>query len=72
MTRHQSSIRGLLLRDQTSEITLVCHIHGGKFAKTKFDQGGSFVFLRLVFLMLSRLFIAALWSPAGKGLGSCW
>ena len=24
--------------------------------------------LRLVFLMLSRLFIAALWSPAGKGL----
>ena len=22
-----------------------------------------------VFLMLSRLFIAALWSPAGKGLG---
>ena len=24
----------------------------------------------LVFLMLSRLFIAALWSPAGKGLTS--
>ena len=24
-----------------------------------------------VFLMLSRLFIAALWSPAGKGLTSC-
>ena len=24
--------------------------------------------LCLVFLMLSRLFVAALWSPAGKGL----
>ena len=24
----------------------------------------------IVFLMLSRLFIAALWSPAGKGLTS--
>ena len=32
---------------------------------------GSFVcFLCLVFLMLSRLFIAAMWSPAGKGLTS--
>ena len=28
------------------------------------------VFLCFVFLMLSRLFIAALWSPAGKGLTS--
>ena len=27
-------------------------------------------FLSLVFLMLSRLFIAALWPPAGKGLTS--
>ena len=26
------------------------------------------MFLCLVFFMLSRLFIAALWSPAGKGL----
>ena len=26
------------------------------------------MFLCLVFLMFSRLFIAALWSPAGKGL----
>ena len=26
--------------------------------------------LRLVFFMLSHLFIAALWSPAGKGLTS--
>ena len=25
----------------------------------------------LVFFMLSRLFIAALWSPAGKGMTSC-
>ena len=35
-------------------------------------QGGTFVdhlcYLCLVFYMLSRLFIAALWSPAGKGL----
>ena len=31
---------------------------------------GSFVFLCLVFLMLLLLFIAALWSPAGKGLTS--
>ena len=31
---------------------------------------GSFEFLCLVFLMLLRLFIAALWSPAGKGLAS--
>ena len=31
---------------------------------------GSFVFLCVVFLMLSRLFIAALWSPAEKGLTS--
>ena len=28
------------------------------------------MFLCLVFLMLLRLFIAALWSPAGKGLAS--
>ena len=28
------------------------------------------MFLSLVFLMRSRLFIAALWSPAGKGLTS--
>ena len=28
------------------------------------------MFLCLVFLVLSRLFIAALWSPAGKGLTS--
>ena len=28
------------------------------------------MFLWLVFVMLSRLFIAALWSPAGKGLTS--
>ena len=28
------------------------------------------MFLRLVFPMLSGLFIAALWSPAGKGLTS--
>ena len=27
-------------------------------------------YLYLVFFMLSRLFIAALWSPAGKGLTS--
>ena len=27
-------------------------------------------FLSLVFVMLSRLFIAAVWSPAGKGLTS--
>ena len=27
-------------------------------------------YLCLVFFMLSRLFIAALWSPAGKGLTS--
>ena len=27
-------------------------------------------YLGLVFVMLSRLFIAALWSPAGKGLTS--
>ena len=27
-------------------------------------------YLCLVFVMLSRLFIAALWSPAGKGLTS--
>ena len=40
-----------------------------------FQGGTSFVdhlcfFLCLVFLMLLRLFIAALWSPAGKGLNS--
>ena len=28
------------------------------------------MFLCLVFLMLSRHFVAALWSPAGKGLTS--
>ena len=27
-------------------------------------------YICLVFVMLSRLFIAALWSPAGKGLTS--
>ena len=31
---------------------------------------GSFVFVCLLFLMLSRLFIAALWSPTGIGLTS--
>ena len=31
---------------------------------------GSFAFLCLVFLMLSCMFIAALWSPAGKRLTS--
>ena len=42
-----------------------------------FQGSTSFVdnlcFLSLVFVMLSRLFIAALWSLAGKGLyiGSC-
>ena len=39
-----------------------------------FQGGTSFVvhlcYLSLVFFMLSRLFIAALWSPAGKGLTS--
>ena len=30
----------------------------------------SFVFLCLVFFMHSRMFIAALWSPTGKGLTS--
>ena len=39
-------------------------------------QGGTFLvdhlcYLCLVFVMLLRLFIAALWSPAGKGLTSC-
>ena len=28
------------------------------------------VFICLLFVMISRLFIAALWSPAGKGLNS--
>ena len=37
-----------------------------------FQGGTSFVdHLCLVFVILSRLFIAALWSPAGKGL-TCW
>ena len=31
---------------------------------------GHLCYLYLVFVMLSRLFIAALWSPAGKGLTS--
>ena len=31
---------------------------------------GYLFYLCLVFLMLSRLFVAALWSPAGKGLAS--
>ena len=30
------------------------------------------MFLCLVFLMPSRLSIAALWSPAGKGLATSW
>ena len=34
------------------------------------SHGGSFVFLCHVFLMFSRLFIGALWLPAGKGLAS--
>ena len=41
---------------------------------TYFRGGISFVdhlcYLCLVFVMLSRLFIAAVWSPAGKGLTS--
>ena len=27
--------------------------------------------LSIVFVMLSRLFIAAMWSPAGRGMTSC-
>ena len=45
-----------------------------KYFYWPFQGGTSFVdhlcFLCLVFLMLSRLFIAALWSPPGKGLAS--
>ena len=45
-----------------------------KYFSRPFKGGTSFVdhlcFLCLVFLMLSRLFIAAVWSPAGKGLSS--
>ena len=45
-----------------------------KYFYWPFQDGTSFVdhlcFLSLVFLMLLRLFIAALWSPAGKGLTS--
>ena len=33
-------------------------------------MGGSFYYLCFVFVMLSCLFIATLWSPAGKGLTS--
>ena len=49
-----------------------------KYFYWPFHGGTSFVVhlccLCLVFLMLLRLFIAALWSPAGKAwpLGSCW
>ena len=46
------------------------------FAYKKFQGGTAFVdhlcYLCLVFFMLSRLFIATLWSPAGKGLSSWW
>ena len=31
-----------------------------------------FCYLCFMFVMLSCLFIAALWSPAGKGLGKGW
>ena len=47
-----------------------------KYFYWPFQGGTSFVdhlcLLCLVFLMLLRLFIAALWSPAGKGLTSCY
>ena len=46
----------------------------GKYFDWPFEGGTSFedhlCYLCLVFVMLSRLFIAALWSPAGKGLTS--
>ena len=45
-----------------------------KYFYSPFEGGPSFVYhlcnLCLVFVMLSRLFIAALWSPAGKRLTS--
>ena len=42
-----------------------------KYLYQPFQGGTSFVdHLCLVFVMLSRLFIAALWSPQGKGLTS--
>ena len=36
----------------------------------RYDPYDHLCYLRLVFFMLSRLFIAALWSPAGKALTS--
>ena len=47
-----------------------------KYFYWPFLGGTSFMdhlcYLCLVFVMLSRLFSAALWSPAGKGLTSCF
>ena len=44
------------------------------YSECMFQGGSSFVdhfcYLCLVFVMLLRLFIAALWSPEGKGLTS--
>ena len=46
----------------------------GKIFYRPFQGGTSFVdhlwYLCLAFVMLTRLFIAALWSPEGKGLTS--
>ena len=57
--------------------SLLCLFLSGRFTQVPFQGGTSFgdhlCFLCLVFLMflmLSRLFIAALWSPAEKGLTS--
>ena len=47
---------------------------GSRISGTWFQGGASFVenlcYLYLVCIMLPRLFVAALWSPGGKGLAS--
>ena len=52
----------------------VCQTGFEQFEMLEFKGGVSFVdqfcYLCFVFVMLSRLFIAALWSPAGKELTS--
>ena len=61
------NLLGIYLRKRASKIFLLT-------VPRQYFFCGSFVlfnFLCHVFVLFSHLFIAALWSPAGKGLNSC-
>ena len=65
---------GVYLRKKARKIilpTVPCDHVFADLPKAVFFCGSFVLFICLVLVVLSHLFIAALWSPAGKGLTSC-